>query len=132
MGVKEKGAAENASRNVASKMWEESLTPGPQVEHEPGYAFLVAGGSLDESDIAYARSSAFVVAVDSGAMFLKEHDLIPDVIVGDFDSLLTPKLSDASKALRSLCAQKSSHPKMQAASTIACTPRLRGPLEMLK
>ena len=87
MGVKEKGATENASRNVASKMWEESLTPGPQVEHEPGYAFLVAGGSLDESDIAYARSSAFVVAVDSGAMFLKEHDLIPDVIVGDFDSL---------------------------------------------
>ena len=58
-----------------------------KVEHDPGYSCIVAGGSWDESDLLHVRDSAFIVAADSGAWFLKSHGLVPDVIVGDFDSL---------------------------------------------
>ncbi len=64
-----------------------SVAPRLEVEHEPGYSCVVAGGSWDESDLAHIKDSAFIVAADSGAWFLKKYDLIPDIIVGDFDSL---------------------------------------------
>lgn len=57
------------------------------VELDPRYAFVVAGGALSDPDIRYAHDADLIVAADSGASFLKKHNVIPDIIVGDFDSL---------------------------------------------
>lgn len=51
---------------------------------------LIAGGSIDEefcmrflTDESYDR----IIAIDRGLEFLHEHAIVPDLIVGDFDSL---------------------------------------------
>ncbi len=56
---------------------------------------IVSGGYLDsEFACAYMRQypCELVIAVDSGMEFFYEHGLIPDYIVGDFDSVKTEVL----------------------------------------
>jgi len=51
---------------------------------------IVSGGSLDqELTLSILRDShtAHVIGVDKGLAFLYQHQILPDVIVGDFDSL---------------------------------------------
>ncbi len=56
------------------------------VGHNPEYALVVAGGSIDADDKKLAEHASMIVAADSGADFLKQHDIKPDLIIGDFDS----------------------------------------------
>ncbi len=57
-----------------------------KAKHNSVYALVVAGGALDDGDITYAKKASLVIAADSGAEFLKSHDFVPHVVVGDFDS----------------------------------------------
>lgn len=57
-----------------------------RVKHNPAYAVVVAGGSKTESDLRVVERASLVVAADSGAEFLRQHKLVPDIVVGDFDS----------------------------------------------
>ncbi|MGI6620677.1 MAG: thiamine diphosphokinase [Bacillota bacterium] len=57
-----------------------------RVKHNPTYAVVVAGGSKDAPDKALFDRASLVVAADSGCEFLKHHNMVPDVVVGDFDS----------------------------------------------
>ena len=39
------------------------------------------------TDSVTPKSTDFIIAVDGGYLWLKEHDIVPDLIVGDFDSM---------------------------------------------
>lgn len=56
------------------------------IEHDPRYVSVVAGGAVDDADKGPVQHGSLVIAADSGAEFLRKHDLAPDIIVGDFDS----------------------------------------------
>ena len=50
---------------------------------------IVSGGSLDDdfaADLLKSDDTEFIIGVDRGILFLYEHDILPDYIVGDFDS----------------------------------------------
>ncbi|GAA0802635.1 thiamine diphosphokinase [Clostridium sp. AF19-22AC] len=50
---------------------------------------IVSGGLLEEDfvvDILKDEETEFIIGVDSGLSFLYEHGILPDYIVGDFDS----------------------------------------------
>ena len=50
---------------------------------------IVSGGMLEESfvlEILSSEETEFIVAADRGLTFLYEHQILPDYIVGDFDS----------------------------------------------
>jgi len=51
---------------------------------------IISGGVLDEAFILEtlkSRESAYIIGVDRGVRFLYHHQIVPDYIVGDFDSL---------------------------------------------
>lgn len=53
-------------------------------------AVIISGGTLDEELVfqtLLSRENKFIIGVDHGVRFLYEHGMIPDYIVGDFDSL---------------------------------------------
>lgn len=53
-------------------------------------AIIVSGGALDEVfllSILEKKQERFLIAVDRGLLFLHEHKICPDYIVGDFDSV---------------------------------------------
>lgn len=53
-------------------------------------AIIVSGGTLDEAfvlSILEEKQERFLIAVDRGLLFLYEHKICPDYIVGDFDSV---------------------------------------------
>lgn len=58
------------------------MKPAPS----PGYAAIVAGGDSDDAMLPVVRAAAFLIAADSGAHFLARHDVVPAVLLGDFDS----------------------------------------------
>ena len=50
---------------------------------------IVSGGALDEKfaiDILKSEETEFIIGADHGLVFLYEHGILPDYIVGDFDS----------------------------------------------
>lgn len=50
---------------------------------------IVSGGELSEAfvlDILKSEETEFIIAADHGLSFLYEHQILPDYIVGDFDS----------------------------------------------
>ena len=64
--------------------------------------FIVAGGEMGDAaffrkQIKEAAPAAFVCA-DSGAMHLKASGLVPDIVIGDLDSIAGEALSDFEKA----------------------------------
>ncbi len=50
------------------------------------FAVVVAGGDLDGSATALVKRASLIVAADRGALFLIRHNILPHVVVGDFDS----------------------------------------------
>jgi len=60
--------------------------PAVWAEHDSRYALVVAGGKINDLDKAPVQYASLVIAADSGAEFLKKHNLAPDIITGDFDS----------------------------------------------
>ena len=50
---------------------------------------IVSGGLLEEEfvlPILQSEDTEFIIGVDRGLVFLHDHDIKPDYIVGDFDS----------------------------------------------
>lgn len=50
---------------------------------------IVSGGTLDEEfviNILKSEETEFIIGADHGLVFLYEHGILPDYIVGDFDS----------------------------------------------
>lgn len=53
-------------------------------------AIIISGGMLEEEVVLQAlegRKASYLIAVDGGAAFLYRHRILPDILVGDFDSL---------------------------------------------
>lgn len=53
------------------------------------YTVIVSGGTLDEAfaaGILKSGETEFIIGADRGLVFLYEHGILPDYIVGDFDS----------------------------------------------
>ena len=51
---------------------------------------IVSGGELDEEhalSVLKGEESCYVIGVDRGVEFLYRHQIMPDYIVGDFDSV---------------------------------------------
>ncbi len=51
---------------------------------------IISGGELDEAfilSVLEKMSADYVIGVDRGMEFLYRHDIMPDYIVGDFDSV---------------------------------------------
>jgi thiamine pyrophosphokinase len=48
---------------------------------------IVAGGDVEESDIARVPDAELVIAADAGAVALERRGLVPDLLVGDLDSV---------------------------------------------
>lgn len=51
---------------------------------------IVTGGLLEEDfvlDILKAQETEFIIGVDHGLTFLYQHDILPNYVVGDFDSV---------------------------------------------
>lgn len=53
-------------------------------EEKTGYVYC--GGTIDEGFLPEERESSYIVAADRGLVYLEKHGIIPDLIVGDFDS----------------------------------------------
>ncbi|HHY12884.1 MAG TPA: thiamine diphosphokinase [Firmicutes bacterium] len=75
-------AGSAGTRRQHGESWEHAAG----VDHNPMYALVVAGGAIDAAERALVKRASLVVAADSGAEFLRQHNLTPDMIVGDFDS----------------------------------------------
>ena len=53
------------------------------------YAIVTAGGKIDDDfalRILSENEAAFLVVADRGLVFLDRHGIVPDLVVGDFDS----------------------------------------------
>lgn len=53
------------------------------------YTVIVSGGMLDEEftlEVLKSEETEYIVAADHGLQFLYDHAIMPDYIVGDFDS----------------------------------------------
>ncbi len=53
------------------------------------YTVIISGGALDEkfvTDILKSEETELIIGADHGLVFLHEHGILPDYIVGDFDS----------------------------------------------
>ncbi len=57
-----------------------------KVELGPEYVAIVGGGDIAPASLQLVLDASSVVAADSGARFLRANDIIPWVLVGDFDS----------------------------------------------
>jgi thiamine pyrophosphokinase len=50
------------------------------------YVLIVAGGEEDDSVVSLHRRASLCIAADRGAEILNRYGIVPDVLVGDFDS----------------------------------------------
>jgi thiamine pyrophosphokinase len=50
---------------------------------------IVAGGTLSEAMVLRVRKAGYVIGVDRGAYWLIKHGIVPDLAIGDFDSVST-------------------------------------------
>ncbi len=53
-------------------------------EAKTGYVYC--GGTIGEGFLPEDRKSSYIVAADRGLVYLERHGIVPDLIVGDFDS----------------------------------------------
>lgn len=52
-----------------------------------GICYLYGAGTYYSDEIAVPGNEDMVIAADGGYDFLKKHNIIPDMLLGDFDSL---------------------------------------------
>jgi len=58
---------------------------------------LVAGGTLDVCMIPQIRAAQWIVGVDRGAWWLLSHKIVPQVAIGDFDSVTEKELASITR-----------------------------------
>jgi thiamine pyrophosphokinase len=61
-------------------------------------AVVVADGEPLDADVAELRSADVVIAADGGARWLMAHDRLPDLLVGDLDSLAPDAVAELAGA----------------------------------
>lgn len=61
---------------------------------------IVAGGMLDASILWQISKANVVIGVDRGAYWLLEHDIVPDVAIGDFDSVTEKEFQRIQKKVK--------------------------------
>ena len=50
-------------------------------------AVIIAGGEInDDLALSFIQEDSYIIAADRGLDFLARHDILPDLVVGDFDS----------------------------------------------
>ena len=50
-------------------------------------AVIIAGGEInDDLALSFIQEDSYLIAADRGLDFLARHDILPDLVVGDFDS----------------------------------------------
>lgn len=59
----------------------------------PARALIFTGGELSAQFLEEIRSGDFIIGADRGALFLIEHGIMPDLSVGDFDSITPEELA---------------------------------------
>ena len=66
-----------------------------------GRVVIVANGvpASDTAPAAWVRQGDLLIAADGGARLLRENDLVPDYVIGDFDSLTAIELVDGSQRI---------------------------------
>jgi thiamine pyrophosphokinase len=64
-----------------------------------GPVIMVGGGAIDEEKLSTLGTSFSVIAVDSGADHAAAAGLVPDILIGDFDSATSTSLSRASRRI---------------------------------
>lgn len=61
----------------------------------PHICYVFGAGTYYNDDIPSFEKDDFIIAADGGLSFLKSHDIKPDLILGDFDSLgFVPEYND--------------------------------------
>lgn len=50
---------------------------------------IVGGGDISKTLLASIRASEFCIGVDRGALWLIQHNIVPKISIGDFDSVTT-------------------------------------------
>ncbi|UHA73116.1 thiamine diphosphokinase [Paenibacillus sp. 481] len=58
-----------------------------QKQDNYNHIVIFAGGQLHTELILYTDSADFIIGADRGALFLISHGIIPDLAIGDFDSV---------------------------------------------
>ena len=71
---------------------------------------IVASGALDNSFLPKIRKSDVTIGVDGGAYWLLTHGIVPDVAIGDFDSVTKSELGQIKKSGANII-QELPHPK---------------------
>lgn len=71
---------------------------------------IVAGGVLDLFILPRIRKAGYIIGVDRGAYWLLKHGIIPDVAIGDFDSVTKNEFSRIKKRVAAII-QELPHPK---------------------
>lgn len=56
-------------------------------QKKQGKCILVGAGDLTVSEIRYDEQEDFLIAVDGGAMYCEVLEVVPDLCIGDFDSV---------------------------------------------
>lgn len=74
------------------------------------YIAIVAGGTLDSSLLPRIQKADYVIGVDRGAYWLLEHAIVPDVAIGDFDSVTKDEFLKIKKKVAKTI-QELPHPK---------------------
>lgn len=57
------------------------------MKHKNSSIAIVAGGRFDLEVLPRIRKTDYIIGVDRGAYWLLEHKIIPDIAIGDFDSV---------------------------------------------
>ncbi len=66
----------------------------------PNSVSVVAGGSVGLRDIPAIRAADYIIGVDRGALWLIRHAVIPDLAIGDFDSVSAGELRTVRRRAR--------------------------------
>ncbi len=68
---------------------------------------IVGGGTLSKQFLSEIIKSDYIIGVDRGAFWLIDHNVLPDISIGDFDSVTAEEL----RMIKQKCQHIEKHPK---------------------
>lgn len=63
---------------------------------------IIAGGNVSVSLLSQMRDSDYIIGVDRGAYWLTKHSIIPDIALGDFDSVTSGEYRFVEKRVKKI------------------------------